>query len=156
MQELSQYNVKKEYRQGKEAGKLDCLTRRERHQPIAGDEGLTRNVGILLPEEGYWDMPATNDIKLDILAKTGLPVQEEGKIQPTAKIDDEVQAIRENLDNQKKHRNGIALGLCQWKEDIVLFQEELWIQKNEGIQTTLVANYHDPPQAGHSGIREND
>jgi len=66
MQELSQYNFKIEYRPGKEGGKTDALTRREGDLPTAGEKRLTRNVGILLPKERQWDMPETEEIKLDI------------------------------------------------------------------------------------------
>jgi len=40
MQELSQYNFKIEYRQGKEVGKPDALTRRAGDLPTAGDKRL--------------------------------------------------------------------------------------------------------------------
>jgi len=53
MQELSQYNFKIEYRPGKEGGKPEALTRREGDIATAGDNRLTRNVGILLPKERY-------------------------------------------------------------------------------------------------------
>jgi len=67
MQELSQYNFKIEYRTGKKGGKPDALTRREGDLPTAGDKRLTRNVGILLPKEGYWDIPESEGIKLNVL-----------------------------------------------------------------------------------------
>jgi len=70
MQERSQYNFKIEYRPGKEGGKPDALTRREGDLPTAGDKRLTRNVGILLPKERYWDIPETGEIKLDLLETT--------------------------------------------------------------------------------------
>jgi len=47
MQELSQYNLKIEYRPGKQGGKPDALTRIEGDLPMAGDKRFTRNVGIL-------------------------------------------------------------------------------------------------------------
>jgi len=67
MQELSQYNFKNKYRPGQEGGKPDALTRRAKDLPTAGDNRLTRNVGILLPKEQYWDIPDTEEIKLYIL-----------------------------------------------------------------------------------------
>jgi len=66
MQEVSQYNFKIEYRPEKERGKPDALTRREGDLPTAGDKRLTRNMGILLPKERYWDIPETEEIKLDV------------------------------------------------------------------------------------------
>ena len=45
---------------------------------------------------------------------------------------------------------GIALGLCQWKDDLLWYQGRIWIPNDEGIRTTLIAKHHDPsPQAGH-------
>jgi len=70
MQELSQYNFKNEYRPGKEGGKPDPVTRREGDLPTAGDKSLRRNVGILLPKERYWNIPETEEIKLDVLETT--------------------------------------------------------------------------------------
>jgi len=70
MQELSQYNFKSKYTLGKEGGKPDPLTRQEEDLPTAGDKRLPRNVGILLPKERYWDIPETEEIKLDILETT--------------------------------------------------------------------------------------
>jgi len=67
MQEVSQYNFKIEYRPGKEGGKPDALTRREGDLPTAGDKRLIRNVGILLPKKQDWDIPETEEIKLNIL-----------------------------------------------------------------------------------------
>jgi len=46
---------------------------------------------------------------------------------------------------------GIALGLCQWKDSILGDQGEIWISNDEGIRTTLIAKYHEPPQVGHVG-----
>jgi len=46
---------------------------------------------------------------------------------------------------------GIALGLCQWKDGLVWYQGKIWIAKEEGIRTTLIAKHQEPQQAGHGG-----
>ena len=81
MQELSQYNFKIEYRPGLEGGKSDALTRREGDLPTAGDKRLTRNVGILLAQKRYWDIPETEESKLDILETTEFQNKDAGDIQ---------------------------------------------------------------------------
>jgi len=43
------------------------------------------------------------------------------------------------------------LGLCQWKDGLLWYQGKIWIPKDEGIQTTLIAKHHEHPQAGPSG-----
>jgi len=133
MQELSQYNFKIEYRPGKEGGKPDALTRREGDLPTAGDKRLTRNVGILLPKERYWDIPGTEEIKLDVLETTESQDKDEGVIQKASNIDNEIQDIKRNLDKGSKEMKGIALGLCQWKDSLLWYQGKIWIPNDERI-----------------------
>jgi len=151
MQELSHYNFKIEYRPGKEGGKPDALMSREGDLPTAGDKRLTRNVGILLPRERYWDIPETEDIKLDIMETTEFRDKDEGEIQKASNVDNQIQDIKRNLDEGRKEMKGIALGLWQWKNDLLWYQAKIWIPKDEGIRTTLIAKHHTPPQEGHGG-----
>jgi len=151
MQELSQYNFKIEYRPGKEGGKPDTLRRGEGDLLTAGDKRLTRNVGILLPKERCWDIPETEEIRHDIMETTGFRDKDEGKIQKASRNDNEIQDIKRNLNEEKKEMKGIAQGLCQWKDDLLWYQGKIWIPKDEGIRTTLIAKPQEPPRAGHGG-----
>jgi len=151
MQELSQYNFKIEYQPGTEGGKPDALTRREGALPTAGDKRLTRNVGILLPKDRYWDIPETEEVRLDIWETTEFRDKDEGEIQKASNADDEIQSIKRNLDEGKKEMKGIALGLCLWQDGLLWYQEKIWMPKDKGIQTSLIAKHHEPPQARHGG-----
>jgi len=151
MQELSQYNFKIEYRPGKKGGKPDALPRQEGDLPTAGDKRLTRNVGILLPKERYWDIPETQEINLDILETTEFQDKNEGEIKKASNVDNKMQDINRNLDEGRKEMKGIALGLWQWKYGLLLYQGKIWIRNEEGIRTTVIAKHHEPPQAGHDG-----
>ena len=75
---------------------------------------------------------------------------DQGKIQGASKVNQEIQAIKKNLDKRKNEMNGIALGICQWKDDCLCYQEKMSILNNEGIRMTLITKHHEPPQAGHS------
>jgi len=150
-EELSQYNCKIEDRPGKGGGKPDARTRREGDLPTAGDKRLTRNVGILLPKERYWDIPETEEIKLDILETTEFQDKNKGELQKASKDDNEIMDIKRNLDEGRKEMKGIGLGLCQWKNGLLWYQGKIWIPNDEGIRTTLIAKHHGPPQAGHGG-----
>ena len=119
---LSQYNFKIEYRPGREGGKPDALTRRSGDQPTTGDKRLTRNVGVLLPKDQYWDIPENEEIKIEEMKLAKFQDKDDGKIQQAYDKDNEVQAIRKNLENNIKEMKGVALGLCEWKE------EHLWYQ----------------------------
>jgi len=46
---------------------------------------------------------------------------------------------------------GVALGLCQWKDEYLWHQGKIWVPKEEGIRTNLIRRHHDMPQAGHRG-----
>jgi len=90
-------------------------------------------VGILLPQKRYWDIRATEEIKLDILETTGFRDKDEGKIQKARRNDNQNQDIRKNLDKGKKEMEGIALGLYKWKDERLWYQGKIWIPKEEGI-----------------------
>jgi len=151
MQELSQYNFQIEYRPGEEGGKPDTLTRREGDLPTAGDKRLTRNAGILLPKETYWDILDREEINLARLETTDFRDKKEGVIQKASNEDAEIQDIKRNLDEGRKEMKGVALGLCQWKDDLLWYQGKIWIPNNEGIRTALIAEHHQHPHAGHGG-----
>jgi len=151
MQELGQYNFKMEYQQGKEGGKPDPLRRREGDLPTAGDKRLTRNVGILLPNDRYWDIPETEEIRLDIVETTEFRDKGEGEIQKASNVDNEIQSIKRNLYEGKKERKGMAVGLYECKDGPLWYQGTIWIPNDEGIGATLITKHHEPPQAGHGG-----
>jgi len=110
MQEVSQYHFKIKYRPGKEGGKPDALTRREGDLPTAGDKRLTGNVRILLPEERYWDIPETEEIKLEILETTEFQDKDKGEIQKASDFDNEIQDIKRKLGRRKKRKEGNRVG----------------------------------------------
>src|ERR1700712_913233 len=142
MRFLTQYNFKIIYRPGKEGGKPDALTRRAGDLPTAGDKRLTRNVGTLLPRK-YWDIPKDEDVKIEALELAEFQDRDEGRIQEASKKDTEIQAIKKNLDAKEKEMKGIALGLCQLKDDLLWYQGKIWIPNDEEIRTTLIAKHHD-------------
>jgi len=74
-----------------------------------------------------------------------------GEIQRARKDDDEIQAIQRGLDEGKEEMKGIALGICQWEDDLWWFEGKIWIPNKEGVRIALIAKHHDPPQAGHGG-----
>ena len=119
MQEVSQYKFKIAYRPGKEGGKRAALTRRQGDLPRAGDTRLTRNVGILLPKERDWDIPDSEEIKLDMLETTKFGDKNEGEIQKGINDDAEIQHVKRNVDEGRKERKGVALGLCQWRDGLL-------------------------------------
>ena len=75
-------------------GKPNALPRRAGDKPTAGDKRLTQNVGILLSKEPYWDIPDTEEIKLEVLETTESQDKNEGEIQMASKDDIEILDIK--------------------------------------------------------------
>ena len=85
--------------------------------PTEGDTRLTRNIGILLPKETYWD-----DTRIEEMELSEFKDRDEGRIQEASRHDSEIQAIRKALESGTKEMNGRALGLCQWKDECLWYQ----------------------------------
>ena len=123
---LSQYNFKIEYRLGAESGKPNAFTRRAEDLPTAGDKRLTSNVGILLRREKYWDI-SEEESKLEEIELGEFQDKDEGEIQGAYDKDDKIQTIKDNLKKGVKEMKGVELGLCQWKDKHLWYQEKILI-----------------------------
>ena len=108
-------------------------------------------MGILRPKERYWDIPETEEIRLDVLETTEFQDKDEGEIQKASRVDDDIQNIKKNLDEGRKEMKGIARGLCKWKDCHLWYQGKIWIANDEGIPTALITKHHEAPEAGHGG-----
>jgi len=142
---LSGFDFKIEYRPGKEGGKPDALTRRKADMPQEGDERLTQKERILLPKEKYFDtsIPEMETIRLEETSYEELRNE-------TAQ-NEEIQTIRNALERGDKEMKGVALGVCQWKDEYLWHQGKIWVPNKEGIRTNLIRQHHDIPQPGHGG-----
>ena len=141
MEILSQYNIKIEYRPGKEGGKPDALTRREGDLPKNNDERIKQRERILLPKEQFFEAMELVDFQTD----------EVRILQEATKQSDEQQMIRKALEEGRKEMKGVALGLCQWKDDLLWYQGKIWIPNEDKLRTDLIKQHHDIPAAGHGG-----
>ena len=45
----------------------------------------------------------------------------------------------------------MALGLCQWKDNLQWYNNRIWIPNEEKIRTEIIRQHHDIPQASHGG-----
>ena len=107
-------------------------------------------MGILLPRETCWDIPE-EEIKLEEIELAEFQDKDEGRIQQGYDKDDEIQAIKRNLENNFKEMKGVALGLCEWKDEHLWYQGKIWIPNDEELRTDLIHRNHDNPLAGDGG-----
>ena len=148
---LSQYNFRIIYRPGKEGRKPDALTRRQGDIPTMEEKKLGKRLGILLPKETCWDIPEEEEIQIKEMELAEFQDKDEGRIQQAYNKDDEIQAIKKNLEKGVTEMKGVALGLCEWKDEHLWYQGKIWILNDEELRTSLIHKNHDNPLAGHGG-----
>jgi len=71
--------------------------------------------------------------------------KDEERIPKASKTDKEIQAIKIALDQGEKEMKGVALGLCEWKDDLLWYQGKIWIPNEEDLRTTIIHKCHDKP-----------
>ena len=108
-------------------------------------------MGILLARETCWDILEEQEVKIEEIELVGFHDRDEGKIQQAYDKDNEIQTIRKKLENNVKEMKGIALGLCEWKDEHLWYQGKIWIPNDEELRTSLIRRNHDDPLAGHEG-----
>ena len=152
-EELSKFNIKIEYRPGKEGGKPDALTRRSHDLPGEQDERMTQKQRILLPKEEFFDegyQTGSEDLcTMETHTLEESKVMEEIKIQ-TGK-GNICNKIRQALESGEKEFPKVALGLCEWKNGCLYYDGKIWMPEDEGIRTQAIKRNHDTPANGHGG-----
>ena len=74
---------------------------------------------------------------------------DEGTIKQAYKMDNEIQAVKDNLERGVTKMKGVALGLCQYKDEHLWYQGKIWIPNDEGLRRSLLRKCHYNPLAGH-------
>jgi len=129
---LSGFDFKTEFRSGKKGGKADALTRRQADMPQEGDERLTQKERSLLQKEKYFH---TNIHKMETIE---FEEKSHDGLRKESARDEEIQTIRKALDRGNKEMKGVVLGLCQWKDEYIGQQGQIWVPNNAEIRTNLI------------------
>ena len=143
---LSQFDFKIEYRLGKGGRKLNALTRGQGYLPTQDDERNTQMKQMVLPPDYF------EDAKIESIELFRMHDKNEDQIKKAYQKDTELQKIQNALERGEKEMKGIALGLCQWKEEHLWYGKKIWIPEDEGLRMTIISQYHDSSLAGHGGI----
>ena len=144
-EELANFDINIEYRPGLEGGKPDALTGRSGDMPTPNDERKTQRTITLLPREKYW--------RTAIQLRTTETRQIRGKnveeLEKASRGNTWFQEIRKALQTKQKELQGVALGLCQWRDNLLWYNNRVWVPNEEKIRTEIIRQHHDIPQAGH-------
>ena len=100
---------------------------------------------ILLPEHYF------ENIKIEAVKLIKLHNKDSDMIRNTSRKDQKIININDALNKGIKEIKGIALGLCEWREEHLWYQGKIWVPEDEGLQTTIISQCHDHPLAGYSG-----
>ena len=130
-----------------EGGKPDALTRRSGDIPTPKDARKTPRNITLLPREKYW--------RTAIQLRTTETRQIQGKnaeeLEKASRENTQFQEIRKALQANQKELRVVALGLCQWRDILLWYNNRIWVLNKEKIRTEIIRRHHDIPQAGHGG-----
>ena len=136
----------------RKGGRKTRRPHKKRRRPThSGRQETHSKRGNLTTKGSILGHPRDRRNKARHIGNNRIPRQGDGEIEKGSKNDNEIPDIKRNLDEGKTEMKGTALGLCQWKDDLLWYQGKIWIPNDEGIRTALIAKHHDPPQAGHEG-----
>ena len=77
--------------------------------------------------------------------------EEKELLQKAAKQDAEQQIIKKALEEERQEMKGVALGLCQWKDNLLWYQGKIWIPNEDKLRIELIKQHHNIPTTGHGG-----
>ena len=96
---------------------------------------MQRNI-TLLPREKYW--------RTAIQLRTTETHQVKGKnaegLEKASREDTQFQEIQKALQTNQKELQGVALGLCQWKDNLLWYNNRIWVSNEEKIRTETYDN----------------
>ena len=100
---------------------------------------------ILLPPHYF------EDAKIESIELFSMHNKNEDQITKAYQKDTELQKIQNALERGEKEMKGIALGLCQWKDEHLWYREKIWMPEDEGLRMTIILQCHDSSLARHGG-----
>jgi hypothetical protein len=73
------------------------------------------------------------------------------EIRTETRKDKEMQETIQKLRAGERMDNWVALGLCEEKEGILIYEGLIWVPQNNKLQLCLLHDHHDALVAGHPG-----
>ena len=146
-EELANFDINIEYGPRLEGEKPEALTRRSRDLPTPRDAKTTPLNITLLPRGKYW----RTAIQLRTTETHQIKEKNSEELENASGEDTQFQEIRKALQMNQKGLQGVALGLCQWRDNLLWYNNRVWIPNEEKIRTEIIRQHHDIPQAGHGG-----
>jgi hypothetical protein len=144
-EQLANYDFRITYRPGKLAGKPDILSRESGDSPWEAEIKHRQNKGrILLPKETFRINAAEEIIIMEDKELSEEIRTETGK-------DKEMQETIKKSRAGERIDNRVALGLCEEKEGILMYEGLIWVPQNDKLRLRLLYDHHDALVAGHPG-----
>jgi len=148
---LANYDFIIKYRPEKLAGKPDILSRESGNSPWEGDMKHRQNHGqVLLPEENFETLQV---LQVNTTETMKLQIDKEllSEIREQSAKDKEVREILGKKVSGNMRDGKIALGLCEEKEGVLIYDGLIWIPDNDELRLRILRNHHDAQAVGHPG-----
>ena len=118
---MANFDIHIEYRPGLEGGKPDTLMRRSGDLPTPKDTRKTQRNITLQPREKYWRAA----IQLRTTETYQIEENDTKELEKAGEEDSQFQEIKKALQTGEKELKGVALGLCQWKENLLWYNNRI-------------------------------
>src|ERR1700743_371535 len=103
----------------------------------------------ILLQEHYFEK-----IKIEAMELIELHDKDGDMLRNASQKDQKILQIKNALEKNIKEMKGVALGLCEWRDEHLWYEEKIWVPEDEGLRTTIISRCHDNPLAGHGGIAQ--
>ncbi|QRW25134.1 Retrotransposable element Tf2 protein [Rhizoctonia solani] len=132
---LSPFNFNIVYRPGKMSEKPDALSRRPDHLDIPNKEQ------IMIDPKHFLVMKA--EVTTDIISQ----------IREAQDEDESIQTLIATVKHKEELPPSVAKQFAkyQWKEELLWYEERIFVPDSKAIRLELLEQYHDSPIAGHQG-----
>ncbi|KAF8697673.1 hypothetical protein RHS03_07742, partial [Rhizoctonia solani] len=132
---LAPFNFNIVYRPGKMSEKPDALSRRPDHLDIPNKEQ------IMIDPKHFLVMKA--EVTTDIISQ----------IREAQEEDESIQTLIATVKHKEELPPSVAKQFAkyQWKEELLWYEERIFVPDSKAIRLKLLEQYHDSPIAGHQG-----
>ncbi|KAF8761559.1 hypothetical protein RHS01_00207 [Rhizoctonia solani] len=132
---LAPFNFNIVYRPGKMSEKPDALSRRPDHLDIPNKEQ------IMIDPKHFLVMKA--EVTTDIISQ----------IREAQDEDESIQTLIATVKHKEELPPSVAKQFTkyQWKEELLWYEERIFVPDSKAIRLELLEQYHDSPIAGHQG-----
>ena len=90
-------------------------------------------------------------MRIEVIELSNRQKKNGDEIKQTYQKDMHIQKMKNALERGEEEIRGVALAVCQWKDEHLWYEGSIWIPDDKSLRTTLISQSHDSSLAGHGG-----